>query len=529
MPAHQLQDDGFTNNEVRSEEEEDEEGQESGEDSPDSDFEQVRRVMNVPGPTAENHELRKALAIAQKAYTDTRAELRETKKKLFELSSAVSTKKRGGSANPLSTLDRNIVCKAKKWVLFYHFWLPDGVFSTTRKPGIDPCSPSHFDSPENRRDGAIAELYQMVPNKMHGSMETYSQFNSIFRNAAGTQRSSILKGIKDFVAVIFAEHKLDPTLFIDQDSPRKKENQDLLRLLKHDSVGNYECMAPVLYKDPQEMLLSDFLKSPVLVRIARVLIFGKSVLSQKKRGCPPGRGQRMGIQSVTEGLITGSAILACFVLSHDPELSLTRVHTGINYQDDYDYYLEVLFECNNWALEVMDLYNREVFGKDAESTSNLNSTSAPTSTADSRRSTRKGKFLEALKNSQPPPAQAPNITISSTLTATATSPPRSPESAPEGIAANAQVSSTLSINPGPVQSVALSTTSQLQLGLGQMSISGSGGDMRQVTSQSGSRKPSSRRPKPAAAQPPVDEEPPTVTIQPVLEPERRNLHRKAKK
>jgi hypothetical protein len=41
----------------------------------------------------------------------------------------------------------------------------------------------------------------------------------------------------------------------------------------------------------------------------RLLLFGKSSLSEKKKGRPKARGERMGAQCVTEGLVAGVAII----------------------------------------------------------------------------------------------------------------------------------------------------------------------------------------------------------------------------
>ena len=47
----------------------------------------------------------------------------------------------------------------------------------------------------------------------------------------------------------------------------------------------------------------------VLLQITRVLMFGKAILSNKKRGGPKGRGEHMGVQTVTEGLIASTAMI----------------------------------------------------------------------------------------------------------------------------------------------------------------------------------------------------------------------------
>ena len=50
-----------------------------------------------------------------------------------------------------------------------------------------------------------------------------------------------------------------------------------------------------------------------LIHLIRVIIYGKSILKDKAktRGCPKGRGQRLGANSVTEGLIAAAAVVIC--------------------------------------------------------------------------------------------------------------------------------------------------------------------------------------------------------------------------
>lgn len=49
------------------------------------------------------------------------------------------------------------------------------------------------------------------------------------------------------------------------------------------------------------------------------------------------------------------------MLSHDPEFTATGAETKINYQADYDFYLERLFKHTPWARSIMDYFSKEVF------------------------------------------------------------------------------------------------------------------------------------------------------------------------
>ncbi|KAG1809903.1 uncharacterized protein HD556DRAFT_1435637 [Suillus plorans] len=112
----------------------------------------------------------------------------------------------------------------------------------------------------------------------------------------------------------------------------------------------------------------------------------------------------MGVQSVTEGMIAGAAILACFLLTHDTELTATGAETKIDYQKDYDFYLEHLFKSSPWAIGVMEYFNKEVF------TTRAALSSAPASIVPSASIPRtwEDDLLEELDN---PVARAPSPTL----------------------------------------------------------------------------------------------------------------------
>ncbi|KAG1850748.1 hypothetical protein C8R48DRAFT_778095 [Suillus tomentosus] len=319
-----------------------------------SDLDQLRLVLAVPGAGTQMHEVRKALAIAQQAYNTTQSELRVLKRQYLALSSVVPACSRNHVLKKTSPLDSSISHQGQRYALYCHFWVVNGLFPTTPQPGVDSRSTTRWTSPEAKLKGAMAELYLFIPKDLHHSMETYPRFVSLFRAAVSSERSNILHSIKDCAGVIFSSFKLDPNHFADQ--PSKKQNvKDLLVLLKRNGEGDYIRLVPVLFTKPNAMAADDFLKSIVLVKIIRVEVFGKAILGGKTRGHPKGRGLHMGVQSVSEGMI------ARFLLTHNAELMAIGAETKIDYQKDYDFYLECLLKGTPWAISVMEYFNKEVF------------------------------------------------------------------------------------------------------------------------------------------------------------------------
>ncbi|KAG2753586.1 hypothetical protein P692DRAFT_20722457 [Suillus brevipes Sb2] len=411
------------------------------EDSSGDELSTLRTILSVPPPDAPMHE---ALETVQQAYNSLRVEFKGLKKDYLTLSATVPARSRNRALKKTSMLDAKIATEGKKYTLFYHFWVIPGVFPTTPQPDIDPRSSTCWASPEAKLNGSMAELYQCVSKDLHGSMEKYTAFDSLFRAAVSAERSNIVHAIKSCAGIIFAPLKLDPTLFSSQTDARKRDNPDLLRLLKKNGEGEYIRLAPILFARPDAMVADEFLKNPVLVQIVRVEMYGKKILSGKTKG-QKARGQRCNAQCVTEGLIAGAAIIAHFLLMHDPEFTATGAETKINYQADYDFYLEHLFKRTPWARSVIDYFNKEVF--DVTTLSLATTPGSPSIAAQTR--TWEDDLLDEL--------DAPSQ-VASTLTSLPAT------SAVVDVVSNYRAS--ISVNQGQ----SASATAQLQLGVNQLTL-----------------------------------------------------------
>ncbi|KAG1747467.1 hypothetical protein EDB19DRAFT_1826190 [Suillus lakei] len=285
-----------------------------------------------------------------------------------------------------------------------------------------------------------------------------------------------LVSIKDCAGIIFSSFKLDPNLFADQPS-KKQGNKDLLVLLKRNGEGDYIHLVLILFAKPDAMAADDFLKSPVLIKIVHVKVFGKAILGGKTRGHPKGRGLHMGTQSVSEGMIAGAAILAHFLLTHDAELTAIGSETKIDYQKDYDFYLEHLLKGTPWAISVMEYFNKEVFNTTTVP-------SAPTSTVLSAAAPRtwEDDFLQELDNLDPVThdpsstrsiAHAPSPSLS-----THTAPPMPVTATSAVICDDHSVSTAMNFTSLTQMSISqacvTSTSTQLHVDINQLSLADNG-------------------------------------------------------
>ncbi|KAF8123036.1 hypothetical protein EV363DRAFT_1455964 [Boletus edulis] len=324
-----------------------------GEGQAPGDEQQLQRVMLNPAPDANAQELRKALGLAQLAFSDTRAKLLDLMKRYNALASEAQRSRKGGPGHKSkapSTLEQSISDATKKYCLFYHLWVPPLLFPVKAQPDIDPCDLSHWQSSEGQIIAEQVELYQMLPSELHKSLTTFPDSRRLWLRSA----RNIVKNIKDVSANLFSELDIKATLF-SGDKSLKALDPMLSGLLKKPGDSQYTQLSPILF-------------------IACVLMFEKAILSNKKRGGPKGQGERMGVQTVTEGLIASTATIVRYLLSHDCEFSVKGEATSIPYQKDFKFYLKLLLhpDRRRWALDVIEFFNIGVVGTKPSATQSEN-------------------------------------------------------------------------------------------------------------------------------------------------------------
>ncbi|KAI6020933.1 hypothetical protein BKA83DRAFT_4494754 [Pisolithus microcarpus] len=89
----------------------------------------------------------------------------------------------------------------------------------------------------------------------------------------------------------------------------------------------YTPLSPILFPKPDVPVARDLFKTQLLVNIIWVMVFGKSVLAA--------------------GLIAIAATFAWYLLSTDCELTAISKESGFKYQDDFEYFIELLSDLSN--------------------------------------------------------------------------------------------------------------------------------------------------------------------------------------
>ncbi|KIK14664.1 hypothetical protein PISMIDRAFT_17139 [Pisolithus microcarpus 441] len=303
----------------------------------DRELDEVRRVMADPTPDASAADLRQALE-----------ELIKTRNELSEFKAKVAPRARSRALKSIAEgpLDAAIVTLAKNF---------------------DLCSPTCYQTPESKATANGAELYLMLPSELRAQATKYEHFEQLFTSTVNNERGNILKPVKDSATQLFTHLNpgLDPVAL--GDWRKRTANVAFLSLLKRNPENTdevYSPLAPILFQDPSVMDVSGLFKNKVLIQIACVLHFGKGVLTGKKKGGPPGRGQKLKATTMTEGVIAICCTLARFLLSGDDEFSSTGGQTGISYEKDFEFYIELLRKQENkrWALGIFEHFDSAVFG-----------------------------------------------------------------------------------------------------------------------------------------------------------------------
>ncbi|KAI6106574.1 hypothetical protein EV401DRAFT_1892497 [Pisolithus croceorrhizus] len=295
----------------------------------DREFNEVQRVMADPSPNVGVIKLHQALGRAQVSYSHLREELIKMRNELTLKSIA-----EGPLDAAITTLAKNTM---------------------------------HYQSPESKATANSAELYLMLPSELWVQAMKYEHFKQLFMSMVNNKCGNILKPVKDSTVQLFAH--LSPGLDAAalRDWRKRMANPAFLSLLKWNPVNTdevYTPLAPILFQDPSTMDVSGLFKNKVLTQIACMLHFGKGVLTGKKKGGPPGRGQKLKATTTTEGIIAICCTLACFLLSGDDEFSSTGGQTGISYEKDFEFYIELLQKQENkrWALGIFEHFDSAMFG-----------------------------------------------------------------------------------------------------------------------------------------------------------------------
>ncbi|KIK79337.1 hypothetical protein PAXRUDRAFT_16380 [Paxillus rubicundulus Ve08.2h10] len=164
------------------------------EDEEQHDQEQIMAIIQPLLPDADIPALCKALSLAQRALTETDADLCRVKKELFALTAALPPKKHKGILNKSDSLNESIGQVAKKFAMLYCLWVIDGLFLIVNNTGVDLSSTTRWASPEAKRNAVITELFTITPQVLTKEIHAYKAFSLVI-SPEGFLRSPVLINI----------------------------------------------------------------------------------------------------------------------------------------------------------------------------------------------------------------------------------------------------------------------------------------------------------------------------------------------
>lgn len=252
------------------------------------------------------------------------------------------------------------------------------------------------------------------------------------------------------------------------------------------------------------------------------MVFGKGVLAGKRRGGPQGRGQKLGVSGASAGLVAIAATFARYLLSNDRELTTIGEESGFKYQDDFEYFVEILSDPSKWewSMEVMQFINQGVWNTSSPSSANV----APDSSSASVAPTWESDILAQLNGPrQPtPPPRTPSPDVR--FNADSTSPLSSLSYMPEATNGPPVDSVVISQSVNSVTSTLSLDVTNLSLGSARTSVLPSVSTCGRDLPASGGR--SSSRAAAVPALPPPAET--TASTQALPAKERRTTRRRGK-
>ncbi|KAJ7581541.1 hypothetical protein C8J56DRAFT_1057520 [Mycena floridula] len=232
-------------------------------------------------------------------------------------------------------VDSALIQAAKKlgrrFVLQYLLWLELGAdtFDVEWDDNYDPVE--RFDSNEDLIQGQLQDLYACILKKYHEDMIACLSFRMAFVTDMSQQcsnTSSCLQG--SGAPYIFGEYEK----FMSSSSSREKK----LKALKPDP-------AKALIRGP---------KGPRGLMEGHPFRPAMEIMKGKHH-----------IQHTTPGAIAGAAVLARWALSPDDQLKSPGDHTGINYQKDFDEYLQKLLTGlrakKRWTKQLFAYWDNIIF------------------------------------------------------------------------------------------------------------------------------------------------------------------------
>ncbi|KAG6896263.1 hypothetical protein C0992_009420 [Termitomyces sp. T32_za158] len=232
-----------------------------------------------------------------------------------------------------------IVRLSKKYALLFELWPEEAVFlqrCPAKRPSFaEVANLSTEDEAALYTLCATYELYDVMPTEFHSFIEQLPAFRDAVFTQAQSFRSTSVSNLRKYADKIFAGLGISSACW-DQ-TYNRLEDDSCLRLItcKPKAVAlKYDLFCPIIYLNPNKLRTDTMFLNPVLMKIARFLLFGPGALMTGKISSNA-IGMKWGSIRTTSGLILASINIAVYLLSADKEFASTGKITQIHYSNTF--------------------------------------------------------------------------------------------------------------------------------------------------------------------------------------------------
>ncbi|KIJ58671.1 hypothetical protein HYDPIDRAFT_33939 [Hydnomerulius pinastri MD-312] len=263
-----------------------------GSDSTQSDSKSDEDLQAIHAANATPEEVHQALNETQNILFEMHRKY-HTMMKQDAFLDAHSRKGHKGKKNDLVLTDSALLLTLKedeihafgrKYSMTHCLWVNAEIFPLTKDPKMDPHSSEHWLSPLSMEDGVKSDIFLYIPSDQHALM-AHKTFGSHF--SLGVQ-SVCSESISEVKICTGANFQL-PSEYFTRGYPR--DTQPECQALIMGPRSKYTKFAPVLFPHADNPKMDEFLKNSVLIKILRVSLFGKALISGTHAPGPRTKGQ----------------------------------------------------------------------------------------------------------------------------------------------------------------------------------------------------------------------------------------------
>ncbi|GJE99450.1 hypothetical protein PsYK624_157140 [Phanerochaete sordida] len=281
----------------------------------------VRALLENPvpdelGSLASADDLRKALRDSQRHVVRIQEKLREIYVENLTLKGAAAKRRdrEGGPCPPeLMSVRDDVKRAAQKTVVCYDAWPSKSAFKATKRPRVDPLSPSRYASENGDSKAKQAEIFDALPDlederlvNLKRSMGRVSWIKKTWLSTAGVLRSHL---VSDAKATLLHSLPVKYRHLAYVPTAQLKGHPDAIELGGAENEFYPQFMFPADHYGDNAFAF----RGPMLVKIFRSIVCGKSSVSGQAgtaQASAPGNSTNADLWSIRGSLTPGMLLIA---------------------------------------------------------------------------------------------------------------------------------------------------------------------------------------------------------------------------